>query len=538
MSHDFEKDNMWLKARQKGFSEEEACDTAYDYLFLRDSQSVIVSGQEKYSTNSMRMVRRGIDYLRHTQFYVFSQPDSVDYMLGGKKGSEIYCRTAKDNAQAVSSLTPSKTTFEETGIWQKGLVLETAEFIRASTQAEGEKTGRFSFIGTGGDVEDGVWDMEQMFFSPESYNLMAFPNIHEDETTIEEMVARFVPAWKFRVIDVDGNSLREKSLESLEKEAASKNSAKERLRFWTQNPRKPSDVFAITSGTYFPEETRLYLNKRFAYLSTHKKQQKTEIGILEWKDPRNKRAGVVFTPQEDGWIKIFERPEIDEDGNVYINLYGASTDSYDMDETMSSDSKGSSRVYKKFNPMKPFAPARKWVASIMERPKASEGGSDLFYEHTAMMCVYFGWCINLIEWSKWRIVDWYRDNGFERLLKERPDMVIATMVDNTKATNKFGIDPSTKHHWLAMLSDALTPEFIDRMDDMDQIRALTRFKLHPKYNCDITISSALSIVLEKDEDMLMIRTRKSASEKRYKPLSYTMNERGTLIANYNERENG
>jgi hypothetical protein len=205
----------------------------------------------------------------------------------------------------------------------------------------------------------------------------------------------------------------------------------------------------------------------------------------------------------------------------------SATDSYDMDETMSSDSKGSSRVFKKFNKQRPFAVARKWVASITERPKAEEGGSYLFYEHTAMMCVYYGWCVNLIEWSKWRIVDWYRDNGFTRLLKERPDMIISTMINDSQATNRYGIDPSSKHSWLAMLTDTLTADFIQSMDDVDQIKALNRYKLSAKYNCDITISSALSIVLEKDEELIEVKS-KATSEKRRRPMAY-VEDNGQIV---------
>ena len=45
-------------------------------------------------------------------------------------------------------------------------------------------------------------------------------------------------------------------------------------------------------------------------------------------------------------------------------------------------------------------------------------------------------------------------------------------------------------------------ENIDKMDDIEQIDAFARFKYDPsgrKYNCDVTISSSLSIVCYEDE---------------------------------------
>lgn len=518
------KDHMDAKARQKGLSEEEAADTAYDYIFWRDSQTVIVSGEEKYSVNTMRFFLRGMERLRNTQFYLFPAKggDSIEYTRSEKRGSEVYCRTAKDNAQALSSLSPTKILYEEIGIWKKGMVSETSEFVKASTEAEGIKSGRHKYQGTGGEIEEGVADMEDMLYKPDEYNLWSAPNIHEKQPT-DDKIARFIPSWKFRIIDSDGNSLREKSLASLHAEAATRKNTQRATRFWTQNPIYPHQIFAITSGTYFPDATIKCMSDRAAEIIAHRDQQVEKVGILEPINPRNPREGVRFIPQEGGWFHMIEEPDKDEHGNVYINLYKSATDSYDQDESNTSSSKGSWSCYKGFNHFKPFGTHKKFVARITERPSSEEGGSELFYYHTALGCIYYGMAINLIEFSKWRIIDWYKDNNFTNLLKERPRMIQAAMIDDSKATNRYGIDPSTKHGWLALLKDALTPDFINNMDDVEQLRALARFKLHPKYNCDITISTALCIVLEKDEDMLQVMTKKKDSDKKNsKVLGYKM----------------
>jgi len=144
-----DKDNLFCKARQKGLSEEEACDTGYEYLFLNDSQSVIIGGEDFYNDNTMKMVSRGLEYLTNTQFY--KEParggDSMSYKKSKNTGSEIYSRTCKNNSQSISGLTPSKAHHEEIGIWKRGLVAEVSKTIDPSIEAEGVKTGFKIFTG-------------------------------------------------------------------------------------------------------------------------------------------------------------------------------------------------------------------------------------------------------------------------------------------------------------------------------------------------------------------------------------------------------
>ena len=81
------KDLLWTKRRQCGLSEETACDVAYDYLFIRDSQVAIVAGEEKYALNTFKMVKRGIERLINSQFYKWSSLDNNDLLKAKYYGS-------------------------------------------------------------------------------------------------------------------------------------------------------------------------------------------------------------------------------------------------------------------------------------------------------------------------------------------------------------------------------------------------------------------------------------------------------------------
>ncbi|MBN2617263.1 MAG: hypothetical protein JXR64_03000 [Spirochaetales bacterium] len=524
----FEKNNAWQKSRQKGFSEMAGCDIGYEFTFFKDSQSVVISGEEKYTFNLMNFVARGLKYLSNTQFHV--QPGvyrKTEYISAKYRGSEIYGRTAKNNAEAASSLSPSLIYFEEGGIWEKDVLTETYEFVSPSLMAENRKTGYAYFIATGGDMKKGVDTMQSLFYNPKSYGLLEFNNVYEKDIT-EAKVGCFVPAIYFEVIDKDGNSLIEESISSIVDQRANKK-INERYRFITQKPLTPSESFMTSVAGYFGEEIIQRLNERKSYLLGNPSKHYHLKGYLKWINPNNKHFGVEFIEsEEETWCNIFEPPVLDSNGNVLLNLYKAGTDSYDQDEAHTSTSEGSIQVYKGFNNINDTY--NKYVARITERPREGEGGSSRFYEWSLMLSIYYN-VVNLIEFSKILIIHYFVENGFEHLLKEKPEFFLSTYVENSKSANRWGIDPSTKSVWLTKMRDWLIPENIEKMDDIRQIDALAKFRYDPsgkKYNCDITISSSLCQVVAYDDQDILVVESENDEEESY-GIHYKMGRNGSII---------
>lgn len=524
----YEKDNMWQKSRQKGFSEMAGSDIGYEFTFFRDSQSVIVSGEEKYTFNLMNFVTRGLKYLSNTQFHI--QPAvyrKTEYILSKYRGSEIYGRTAKNNAEAVSSLSPSLTYMEEGGIWQKGVLTDTKEFINASLVAEGEKTGWLFIIATGGDMEKGVDTCQEIFYNPAANNLLEFVNTYEKDKT-EAKVACFVPAIYFELIDEDGNSYLKESRASIEKQRANKK-INERYRFITQKPLTPSESFMTSMAGYFGEEIIQRLNERKSYLLGNPSKHNHKTGFLKWNNPSDHHQGVHFVEsEEETWCNIFELPVKDHSGEVLLNLYKAGTDSYDQDEAHTSTSEGSIQVYKGFNNINDTY--NKYVARITERPREGEGGASRFFEWCLMLSIFYN-VVNLIEFSKILIIHYFVEQGFEYLLKEKPEFFLSTYVENSKSANRWGIDPSTKTVWLTKMRDWLRPENIEKMDDIRQIEALAKFRYDPsgkKYNCDITISSSLCQVVAYDDQDIPVSETDIDEEESY-GVYFKMGRNGSVI---------
>lgn len=554
-----------VKARQKGFTEKHAAMGGREFCFFPASQVVYVAGQEFYTTQLMNATKRGLNDLINTEYYKRRSPDREDYMMASYKEiieladgtrqeqvkgylSEIYAITAKNNPQAVSSKSPSLIIFEEAGIFQ-GLI-PTFRFVEPSLVSEGKQTGMAILVGTGGEMKFAK-DFEKVFFNPEAFNMLSF-DLSEYDDEIEsgkKQVGYFVSAAKYRIVDEFGNSLIKESIEDVMKVRETKKGADQYTEI-VSNPLKPTESFLIETGGFFGKEIAAQLNKRRSYINTHKEAQKGIYGNLFWliqypneEEPRKveyindlkgkfKIVGMEWEPgdieqDEENPYYIIEHPVMDgplPDSELYISAI----DSYDKDKSHTSDSRGSNSVFKKFKSANQSY--RKYVARLFDRPEKSE----MFFERTAKLNYYYnirGRC--LIEWSNILIFKWYEKMGLEYMLAERPELVISNWITNSTVNNRYGIDPSTKRHWLTLLKDYLSDiNNIEKLEDTEQISAFLYFKYDPKYNCDITISSALCLVMDLEEEEAM--TENDDREEDDGPaFGYQLDRNGQLVQTFN-----
>ena len=188
--------------------------------------------------------------------------------------SEAYCLTALTNTQVASRLSPTLIIYEEVGKWKKGYLLETKSYVNPSLMAERRKTGYAIYIGTGGDIDDSIPDVMDMYYNPEKHDLLVFKNEYEEDPNTRDLkVACFIPAWKFEVIDKDGNSLKEPSIEAIKKDRDAKKGS-EKIKEISQKPFSPSEAFLISTEGFFGEEIIMNLNQRRAYVLTHREESK------------------------------------------------------------------------------------------------------------------------------------------------------------------------------------------------------------------------------------------------------------------------
>lgn len=518
------KNLIILKPRQRGFSEKNAAVIGKEFSLFPGSQSVIVAGLESYTANTMGFVLRGLNNLVETEFYKRRDPNQSDYIkasytdiyideYGNKKSvvrgylSEVYAITAKNNPQAVSSKSPSFILFEEAGIFQQ--LKKAYGYVKPSLITEnGLASGVAVFQGTGGEMAQGAEEFEYIYYHPDEFNALSF-DLTEFDSEAEPgiKVGYFFPGWKYKIIDSNGNSLKSESLKAIEKERANVKGGETEFETIIADPLNPADSFLRRSGGFFSKGLVANMNNLKNNIQKTKELQVTQRGRLEWKYRKVQRdgrevkiiEGVEFTPDPDGYFEIIERPVIDPNtGKAKEGLYKIGIDSYDKDEANSSDSKLSVSVYKTYDGID-SPNNNSFIAQLFVRPDVNEGGADKAYEEAAKVCMYFN-NKALIEWSNIRIFNWFKSHGFEKFLRERPDFVLSNWIQNSTVNNRYGVDPSTKEDWLFELNDHLLKNW-EKLRILRQINAFIFFKLDPKYNCDITISSSLAIVQAK-EDML------------------------------------
>ena len=529
------KDDQETKARQLGFSEILAALIAWYYLFVPMSQCIIVAGEQTDADNTFFNAIRGIDELSNTQF-VLKKARGFDNKqhIKSVNGSEILTENANDDPEALSRYSPTLVVYEEIGKGKKGWSLKVAENVRPSIYAEGKKTGKQLFIGTGGNMDKGVTDLQERAYNPDKYNILSFNNKWEKASyTGNIKVAHFTPSWSYKIIDSDGNPLVEESLDYILKERE-KMSAKEKYIHISHQAIYLEDVFQMNTAGYFgPERVRL-LNTRYNYILTHREAQMTRKGHLEWITPGKIKGGVRFVDateeeimREEWWCEILEEPERTSDGHVYDFLYTAGTDTYNQDIAENSDSEGAFTVYKKWrnNSESPFH--NTWVLLIFERPGLETGGQKAFFEHTLMACVYYN-CQNNHEYVNPLFFEYYERMNATQYLLEKPLLAFAGQIKDMKTSNRYGTDKSLKPHILSLSRDILDEEQINRMWIPRQIYALSKFRYTPgdKYNCDITIATAESLVGYKENEEIVVRDRSIESEE---PQLIWKIENGVLI---------
>jgi hypothetical protein len=491
-----------LKRRQCGYSEKVAGLIGKEYTFHSHSESLILAGESKYSDNTMKMVQRGLNALAWSgpEFWKRTLHDTLGFMESGykvtisgeevKRGyrSTIWNITCKDDDQATIGKSPSFVLFEETGKFKNAS--GTYRYLKPSMEAEGITTCFCIMIGTGGEMDKGVTELMHVFYHPESFNMLEYPNNWEESVDAEDNVCGyFVPAWKYLIIDEWGNSMRGPSEVKIkaDREKALKSKKKgDYTKELTQMPMNPEEAFLMGGEGAFNRDK---LNKQRHRIMTDKKLRNLgQRGDLNWiYNDEQEIIDVAWTPNEDGIFLVFEHPQRDKDGSSYINLYHGGTDSYDKPKAATSTSKGSCSIYKSF--INAESSHNLFAARMTWRPARP----DDFYEATAKMCYYFN-AMNLIEWSNISIFNWYITNGFEWMLKERP-MVAYANVKDSKATNKYGIDPSTKFEWIKRYGQYIE-DHADKMYDMEQIVKAARYD--DTVNCDITISSSLAVLNYED----------------------------------------
>jgi len=559
-----------LKTRGAGFSYLEACDGVYNYNFIPGSKSYYFAGAEPFLVGDaiMDKVQTALDWINEYSSY-WKQNRQKKFSLMHQKGSYIdefgveRGKMPEIIAQIVDK--PSKTrgkrgrkaSFEEAGSFPN---LEAALEVSMGSMREGSVyVGQISVFGTGGEVGPGIQGLENIFNSPESWDMLAFPNIW-DEGMYGTQCGYFVPCWRANswFMDEDGNVDMESAIAADDREREKKKKSgrpKDLDRRKAEYPRTPAEALQRISDNGFniaeidAQISRILTNKSIQAMIRHGKliTSTTGTGGIDFV-PQSK---AVAKPIEDfphkkgddltGCFSIIERPFTDQNGLVPKGMYVISVDSYSKEESEDVTSLFSFKVWKQENTIDP-AYAGLPVAWYAGRPKRLDDNHDILFNASQ----YFNADIQgEIAGGGQMIVNYARTHKLMHRLKHEPDMIHNKELASKSAGNSYLMNMSTerKEVGLTYLEDwHVQPRGLDdkgnkvlnvhRIYDIAWLREMK--KHHSKLNCD-RISDAIIAMYELKERMAILvqaraETRGFYSNKRVLYGGSAMNTGGRTTA--------
>lgn len=441
------------KARRKGMSYKSAFMMANRYNTVRDSVTLIGAFDSKYlypegtftmANDCLNFFNEHTGWAKKSQVINKQQHRKASYLqlvngVNVERGykSQIMAVTYKDNPDVARGKNASLILLEECGTFDnlKAAFLATEPTVRDGIYV----TGTICLYGTGGEMLKGTADFCDLFYNPETYNLMAFDNIW-DENAKNTKCGYYIPDYSCKpgFIDKDGNSdkisakvYEESVRDHLSRTAKDKKTVNQHVIEYSF---KPSEAFLQITGNIFDI---LSLKARLAQLEATERIQNLDlIGDLvfndqdkvKWKLNPNLRPIKNFPLKADddaeGCILIYEPPYEDENGEIPYGMYLAAIDPYDQDKS-DTGSLGSTLIYNKVT--------KRIVAEYSGRPATAK----MYYENVRKLLLYYN-ARALYENDKKGIFDYFEERNSLYLLIDQPS-IINDVIQDSKVERRKGM---------------------------------------------------------------------------------------------------
>lgn len=331
--------------------------------------------------------------------------------------------------------------------------------------------------GTGGDMEVGA-EAAEMFYNPQSYNLLEFENEWEGGAK----VGRFVPAGtgnlsytvekslnEYLDVPVKGNDfthikIRVSDIDKYDKEwwipnyerAKKSGNSKTLLKFKAYWCKKPSDSFIVLTKNDFnvEEAKRQQRNVRDQRLNgTPVVLKLTDAGAVthEFSDKLPITEFPVKTQSKDAPVMIYEFPM----ETPPFGLYVAGVDPYRHSESEYGDSLGAVYIYKRMHEISSEKYQNMFVASYVSRP-----GDIKIWNETARRLIKYYNARTLCENDEMSFINFMIDKGDGHYLEDQPEW-LKVIVPNTRVDRKKGIHRSAKQ--IRDFLDGQLKEYLDQV---------------------------------------------------------------------------
>lgn len=447
-----------LKARQKGYSFKGASMLVRNYELIPGSKNFAVASEQKFLigdgllTKAWQIMdfcdkytawaKQRLTSTRLERVSGFKITDEFGKSTEQGYLSSITGITLKNDPERIRGTRGKLVLWEEGGKFPNLLTAWRVEQPAVETD-DGVAFGLMIAFGTGG-TEGGSFDgLKDLFYKPDAYNILGFPNIWDDNAE-ETKCGFFVPSWSnmdtqnHEFMDKDGNSYREKSITELirQRNVIKDGGATQQSidRFISERPIKPQEAVLELGKNIFP---RKLLMDQLTRIRTNKKLQSMKHVVdLSWDNGKvkatEKKSGDITTyhlkkdDKPDGSIVIWEYPVQDPPFGLYIG----GCDPYDHDESFT-NSLGSTFIFKRVRA------GEAWNDVIVAEYSGRPATAEEYYENVRKLLVFYNARL-LFENERKGIYPYFTNKHCDYLLADQPDKVITEVFKDSKVSRRKG----------------------------------------------------------------------------------------------------
>ena len=447
-----------LKARQRGYSFKGASMLVRNYELIPGSKNFAVASEQKFLIGDGLLTKAWqiMDFCdKHTAWAKQRLTSTRMERVSGFKITDEFGKsteqgylssitgiTLKNDPERIRGTRGKLVLWEEGGKFPNLLTAWRVEQPAVETD-DGKAFGLMIAFGTGG-TEGGSFDgLKDLFYKPDAYNVLSFPNIWDDKAE-DTKCGFFVPSWSNmdsvdgKFMDDDGNSNKEASIEELIKQrneikdgGASQQSID---RFISERPIKPQEAVLELGKNIFP---RKLLMDQLTRIRTNKKLQSMKhIVDLSWSDGRvvakEKQSGDITTyhlkkdDKPEGSVVIWEYPVQNPPHGLYI----AGCDPYDHDESFT-NSLGSTFIFKRVQA------GEAWQDVIVAEYSGRPNTAEEYYENVRKLLTFYNARL-LFENERKGIYPYFTNKHCDYLLADQPDKVITEIFKDSKVQRRKG----------------------------------------------------------------------------------------------------
>lgn len=452
-----------LKSRQRGYSFKGASMLVRNYELIPGSKNFAVASEQKFLIGDGLLTKAWqiMDFIdKHTawakQRLVSTRMERV---AGYKVTDEFGKQTEQGYMSSISGITLKNDPERIRGtrgklvLWEEGGkfpgLLDAWRIEQPSVETDdGVAFGLMIAYGTGGTEGASFTGLKELFYKPEAYNVLAFPNIWDDNAE-QTNCGFFVPSWSnlesfdkdgnYVYMDKDGNSLREKAIENLIEQrnkikdgGASQQSID---RFISERPIKPREAVLELGKNIFPR--KLLMDQLTRIRTNTKLRNMKHIVDLNWDGngqimATEKKSGDITEyplkkgDKPHGSVVIWEYPTKDPPFGLYIG----GCDPYDHDDSFT-NSLGSVFIFKRVKA------GEAWNDVIVAEYSGRPDTAEEYYENVRKLLVFYNARL-LFENERKGIYPYFTNKHCDYLLADQPDKIISEVFKDSKVQRRKG----------------------------------------------------------------------------------------------------